>query len=320
MKRIFTVLVVIVLGSIAIPNIQAIAAITPGVKCTKAGVKQIYKGKTFTCVKSGKKLVWNKGVLVKPTPTPTPTPNVEYSVTGEITDVGRLRIHFYQSDGGVNLAANNFLNCSSLNYKWGEAILYETSVYSLQGSSYFDLDINPIDENEIPIGLTFGGCKNSQDIYFIPRVNYKIDWNRGDPKFTRLAIPFDIGKVLNYVPEFKNISDVNIQLVTEPETTYARFGVEDSEPPKFIDEAITRFTYRASYPHDICFVELRNEKGVLLESSSLFEKTRAFKFFDRIRGFGQSYYVGDQKNTISASIKCNKSGQLEFQFTHPGVR
>ena len=60
-------------------SIDSSAALTPGATCTKAGVKQVYKGKTYTCVKSGKKLVWNKGVAVKkatpiPTPTPTPTP------------------------------------------------------------------------------------------------------------------------------------------------------------------------------------------------------------------------------------------------------
>ena len=38
----------------------------------------MYKGKKFTCIKSGKKLVWNKGVAIKtpnPAPTSTPTPN-----------------------------------------------------------------------------------------------------------------------------------------------------------------------------------------------------------------------------------------------------
>ncbi len=66
----------------AIPNANAI--ITPGSKCSKAGVKQTYKGKVYTCIKLGKKLYWNNGVKVitpaptpapiKPTPTPTPTP------------------------------------------------------------------------------------------------------------------------------------------------------------------------------------------------------------------------------------------------------
>ncbi len=60
--------------------------------CTEVGATSTYAGKKFTCVKSGKKLVWNRGVTVRvpkpvatptptptprPTPTPTPTPTVK---------------------------------------------------------------------------------------------------------------------------------------------------------------------------------------------------------------------------------------------------
>ena len=59
-----------------------------GATCSKQGVTKTYKNRKFTCIKSGKKLVWNKGVIVvkpnpttshsplpsaSPTPTPTPT-------------------------------------------------------------------------------------------------------------------------------------------------------------------------------------------------------------------------------------------------------
>ena len=44
---------------------EASAAVTPGATCSKAGVKQVYKGKTYTCIKSGKKLVWDKGAKVE---------------------------------------------------------------------------------------------------------------------------------------------------------------------------------------------------------------------------------------------------------------
>lgn len=37
----------------------------PGSICAKQGFTQIYKSKSYTCIKSGKKLVWNKGVEVK---------------------------------------------------------------------------------------------------------------------------------------------------------------------------------------------------------------------------------------------------------------
>ncbi|MFM1757995.1 MAG: hypothetical protein RL193_572, partial [Actinomycetota bacterium] len=47
----------------------ALAAV-PGSKCAKAGSTKIVANKKYTCTKSGKTLVWNKGVSIKPT-TPT---------------------------------------------------------------------------------------------------------------------------------------------------------------------------------------------------------------------------------------------------------
>ena len=66
----------------AAPNPKARAS------CSKAGLSKTFKGKKFTCVKSGKKLVWNKGEKTgfgsfepgssysAPTPSASPTPNV----------------------------------------------------------------------------------------------------------------------------------------------------------------------------------------------------------------------------------------------------
>jgi len=51
----------------------AIGAIKAGTTCTKAGSTSTAAGKKFTCIKLGKKLVWNKGVLVsKPVAQPSP--------------------------------------------------------------------------------------------------------------------------------------------------------------------------------------------------------------------------------------------------------
>ena len=70
----------LVVGLVAVLSLSlvtaqiSVAAVTPGAKCSKAGATSTYNGKKYTCIKSGKKLVWNKGVVIaKPTPTPTPT-------------------------------------------------------------------------------------------------------------------------------------------------------------------------------------------------------------------------------------------------------
>jgi hypothetical protein len=64
----------------------------PGATCSKVGSSQTYKGKKYTCIKSGKKLVWNKGVVVinsRPSPSapaspvtnPTPAQSANPSVS-----------------------------------------------------------------------------------------------------------------------------------------------------------------------------------------------------------------------------------------------
>ncbi|TRZ54293.1 MAG: hypothetical protein D4S00_09250 [Streptomycetaceae bacterium] len=59
---------------------SAVAKITPGSACSKVGATSKFNGKIYTCIKSGKKLVWDKGKnIVQPTPTlptkPSPLPN-----------------------------------------------------------------------------------------------------------------------------------------------------------------------------------------------------------------------------------------------------
>jgi len=71
---------VLVLGT----SLPAWSANVPkaGAICKKVGLAKTYKEKKFTCVKSGKKLVWNKGVAVTrakeqaaPAPIASPTPS-----------------------------------------------------------------------------------------------------------------------------------------------------------------------------------------------------------------------------------------------------
>jgi len=81
---------------LTLPLTPSQAAVKAGDACTKAGVKSVASGKTFTCIKSGKKFIWNKGVAVtKPTvastptatpaatPTPAPTPEIVYATLWE---------------------------------------------------------------------------------------------------------------------------------------------------------------------------------------------------------------------------------------------
>jgi hypothetical protein len=51
--------------SLSLPLTPASSAVKAGAACKKAGVTSMSSNKTFTCIKSGKKLVWNKGTSTK---------------------------------------------------------------------------------------------------------------------------------------------------------------------------------------------------------------------------------------------------------------
>ncbi len=114
-----------------IPQIS-FSAVTPkaGAVCSKLGKKQNSAGKTFTCVKKGKKLVWNQGVViakptpitspsstVSPSPVPTPAPTVSIAPTPtpeltpapppppEITPTPTSFDDLYETRKGISLAA-----------------------------------------------------------------------------------------------------------------------------------------------------------------------------------------------------------------------
>ena len=76
----FSILVVFV--ALVITSLPSISASPPkaGSACAKQGLTKSYQDKKFTCIKSGKKLVWSKGVVTKQsasasTPSRSPTPN-----------------------------------------------------------------------------------------------------------------------------------------------------------------------------------------------------------------------------------------------------
>ena len=73
---------------------QAATAPKPGAVCAKAGQVKIVKNKKYICVKSGKKLTWNKGAVV-PTPKSSATPVVN-EITYE-TELSPLNLAAYQA-------------------------------------------------------------------------------------------------------------------------------------------------------------------------------------------------------------------------------
>ena len=77
--------------------LDATAAVSAGSSCKKIGSTALANGKKFTCIKVGKKIVWDKGVLQKaaskPKPTTTPPPTIQkltYPTSPEIQKLDLL--------------------------------------------------------------------------------------------------------------------------------------------------------------------------------------------------------------------------------------
>ncbi len=84
MRSKFKALIVFSL-SLTLMSTPALSATKAGTSCRSQGQVKISSGFKYTCIKSGKKLAWSKGVKIAtkvaaptpaPTPTPTPTPEV----------------------------------------------------------------------------------------------------------------------------------------------------------------------------------------------------------------------------------------------------
>ena len=60
------------------------AAVKAGSACSKAGSKSVSGGKSYTCIKSGKKLVWDKGVLI---PVAKPAPSASASAAPGVAEI-----------------------------------------------------------------------------------------------------------------------------------------------------------------------------------------------------------------------------------------
>ena len=70
-------------GVLVIPSSSG--AVKAGTTCKKAGLQTVDSGRKYTCIKQGKKFVWNKGVVVKAAPAANPSPSATPSATSSAT-------------------------------------------------------------------------------------------------------------------------------------------------------------------------------------------------------------------------------------------
>jgi hypothetical protein len=89
---------------------QSSGAVKAGALCKKAGLQVTEKGRKFTCIKQGKKFVWNKGAPVKVAPVANPSPSATSSPTKSVTPYEKTKLRAYENiraeankDGSKNI-------------------------------------------------------------------------------------------------------------------------------------------------------------------------------------------------------------------------
>ena len=91
MKRTLTIVFTPVLLLSLLTGVANAAAPKAGATCTSAGTTATSNGFKYTCIKSGKKLVWDKGVkVVTPTPAVTPSPTALVPLTLPAAQTGSI--------------------------------------------------------------------------------------------------------------------------------------------------------------------------------------------------------------------------------------
>ena len=128
-------LVVLLTVTLALVLLQPIAtaAVKAGAKCSKAGATSISAGKKFTCVKSGNKLIWNKGAVIPKaaSPKPSQSASVKFATAAEAEQ--NLGCYF---EGEEALSLSGSLVCRK--ERW---LLVEKENDSVQSRAYrFVLD------------------------------------------------------------------------------------------------------------------------------------------------------------------------------------
>ena len=141
-------LAIVVLLSLSSPVYAA--APKAGSKCTKVGQTSTSAGIKYTCVKSGKKLVWNKGVALKKSePAPAPSAETKAEVKNLLSSDPRI----------TPLSALTSMDiCKTVDktpdYAWGGKILHRNGFprpdFSVAGKKSAKILVVPIIFNNLP--------------------------------------------------------------------------------------------------------------------------------------------------------------------------
>lgn len=189
--------------------INAVAAVKEGDACKKAGTTATANGKKYTCIKNGKKLVWNKGVAIaapKPTSTTTPTSTASPSTTSTPVPSKDLNRGYIRNGQFVYRVVNGVL----------ERRIYDSNDYA-------SIDTRQESEFDAIRAKAYKEMRSLLSVSGHPRINIQYSITDNYPKAhseaIKLGVIFAAERINALVDEnFKT----SVVLVTEKDKEYVR--------------------------------------------------------------------------------------------------
>ena len=298
---------------------EAAPQVKAGAKCLKVGLIQTVNAKRYTCVKSGGKLVWNKGANVV---TPKPTPSTG-TTTPSTTQGEKLTLEAsMDSDSILRLQLKEdvpLIQCASfLTYPWGIADSYE-GVFYRQSNEYL-IPINLLSKEDLPTSFTFHCNEYGAQSYSIEWVKSE---NQSKPKISLMSKPINSATIKNKLPESKELAKfegIRVFGLDSPEEV-AKTMYQGADGRALTQTAIT---YVSPYSKDFCTSSIFNLEGKQVKLSPYNPNQRNVPTdkivrseYDRLNSFGFVAFRGSNEETLRLEISCLAAGNKTQTFVHP---
>ena len=239
--------------SLSLPLIPATASIKAGAKCTKVSSKSVVGSKTYTCIKSGKRLVWDKGVT-SGLPSQTPSkPQYQDEVSLKINQIRIDALKSQSVDNSIQTFIFQDGATQEIENKTKRSLLNALPVYKKLGFNTTDgFILVAKDINWVKQELLKNQCNNSRPIPDRPGFYYGSTCKNGNGAITsvhwdseKFADGLD-GLYFNHVIPHEYFHQIQEQLTTFGNGDFPKWFWEGSAQ-FFTNQAWSSWNTKSTY-------------------------------------------------------------------------
>jgi hypothetical protein len=195
----------------------AFGAAKAGATCTKAGATSIVSGKKFTCIKSGKKLVWDSGVAPETNKSNTLNSSQSKSSDDQVVITGTRFVYKFENGKMLRRAANGqFYSTDSRSPEQVDPITLKAfnDVHSTVGNSHPNINFNFVENPNYPQDLVkiIKSELDKSATFWNSRIPYpmtvnvvmatELDLAKLNGEWSKLISPTEIGNAIYHVTDY----------------------------------------------------------------------------------------------------------------------